>query len=411
MPGGAVNVTVAQNTHAGLQRENNQDDMAWFSFPEVELFVVVDGMGGAVGGKIAASMAVVAIQQAFSDFSGTIPDRLIYALSEANRQIHSKSSSKDSRYQGMGTTAVVMAVCQDGLAYVAHVGDSRLYLHRNNRLEQITKDHTVLQRRIDDGLITPAQAKNATDGHILTWALGPKEETQPEVNSDPIRLQPEDKILMCTDGLSDTVSDEQISAIIDNVNTIELACRALVDAALKAGGPDNITVQIINVAGTSSETRSPPSLLPEACNPIQQPVQNSRTYKWYMGRKLGISGVFIVAAAIALISANGRFEKSIKRMRAKATELVKSVFKSEAPAPEASDPPVRIDVQGDSSGEKAQKGDEPGKHLDLHYVVRGDTLTSIARKYGMTSQRLLQLNGLVADSKISPGQTIVVHKK
>jgi PPM family protein phosphatase len=363
---GPVNITVAQNTHAGLQREDNQDDMAWFSLPGVELFVVVDGMGGAVGGKIAASMAVEAIQQAFSDYTGTIPDRLIYSLSEANRQIHLKSRSENPQYQGMGTTAVVMAICPDGLAYVAHVGDSRLYLHRNNQLVQITKDHTVLQRRIDNGLITPVQAKNATDGHILTLALGPKEETQPEVGRDPIRLQPEDKILMCTDGLSDTVSDGQIAAIIDSDETIEQVCNALVDAALNAGGPDNITVQIVNIDGTSSKTTPAPSMLPEVGSPIEQPVQNSKINKWYKGWTVGIAAVFIVAAAITLIAANGRFEQSLKRLCIKASELVNSVFESESPAPETSDPLAHTDAQDDSYGEKVKNGDELDKHLDFH---------------------------------------------
>ena len=145
----------------------------------------------------------------------------------------------------MGSTCAVLALCEE-VAHVGHVGDSRVYLLRDGRIRQLTRDHSRVQRMLDDGLITEEEAVNHPDRDWLDRALGQREYILPDVLNDPIRLRLEDTFLVCTDGLTNLVRDEEIFRLVQNVPSAH-ACEALIALANERGGTDNITVAIARI--------------------------------------------------------------------------------------------------------------------------------------------------------------------
>lgn len=231
-------------TDIGLVRSSNQDSFATGELPgNVAWAVVCDGMGGAAGGNFASSMAVKFIseritasyRQGMSDIS--IKNMLTSAIIAANVSIYDKGQS-DPELTGMGTTVVVAILMEDSL-YVAHVGDSRAYILSKGMLNQLTKDHSFVQEMVDKGKLTPDEAKDDPRKNYITRALG--------VNSD-VRvdfcqefLSEDDVVILCTDGLTNYVTDEEICSLTDDSNVDEYTER-LVNKANENGGGDNVTV-------------------------------------------------------------------------------------------------------------------------------------------------------------------------
>ncbi len=235
---------IVAKTDTGLVRFSNQDSFATGELPgDVAWAVVCDGMGGAAGGNFASAMAVKFIseritasyRQGMSDIS--IKNMLTSAIIAANVSIYDKGQS-DTELTGMGTTVVVAILMEDSL-YVAHVGDSRAYILSKGMLTQLTKDHSFVQEMVDKGKLTPDEAKEDPRKNYITRALG--------VNSD-VRvdfcqefLSEDDVVILCTDGLTNYVTNEEICSLTDDHNVNEYAER-LVDKANENGGGDNVTV-------------------------------------------------------------------------------------------------------------------------------------------------------------------------
>ncbi|MCW5609829.1 MAG: Stp1/IreP family PP2C-type Ser/Thr phosphatase [Rubrivivax sp.] len=239
----------------GRARSNNEDSAE--IDPEVALAVLADGMGGYNAGEVASSMATGFIRtelgrwlrEASSQASDAEVRRAMdICVDNANRAIFNAANS-NPQYAGMGTTLVV-AVFRDGRLLLGHVGDSRCYRLRGGRLQQITRDHSLLQEQIDAGLITPEQAAFSANKNLVTRAVGVEDTVLLETHQHEV--QPGDLYLLCSDGLSDMVDDAGIAHLLLQCDSLESGTRALIAAANDAGGKDNISVILGRVAGGAS---------------------------------------------------------------------------------------------------------------------------------------------------------------
>lgn len=232
-------------TDPGLLRSSNQDD--YYIDPDGRFFIVADGMGGHAGGQEASRLATATIKTFLNQhWQDERPTEVLLkqALSQANNAILNDQYLHPER-SDMGTTAVVLTFRgQDEHPWCAHVGDSRLYRLRGHLLDQITEDHTWIARAIREGELTPAQSRSHPWRHVLSQCLGREDLTQIDVQ--PIDVQTGDRLLMCSDGLTEELSDHLIASHLKSIRACEAAATALVNSAKQRGGRDNITVVIVN---------------------------------------------------------------------------------------------------------------------------------------------------------------------
>lgn len=240
---------IVSKTDVGVVRHTNQDAYSAGELPGgVAWAVVCDGMGGANGGDIASTTAVKVISsrisKAFRDgiSEQSIPSMLESAVNAANISVYDMSR-EDETLAGMGTT-VVACVLVDGVAHIAHAGDSRAYLFNKDKITQITRDHSYVQRLIENGTLTAEQAKTSPHRNVITRALGVNERLAVDYTEVPIGEQ--DAVMLCTDGLTGCLEDDDMLAIFSGCSFYEYPDR-LVKAANERGGNDNITVVILSL--------------------------------------------------------------------------------------------------------------------------------------------------------------------
>lgn len=238
---------VIGQTHIGLVRENNQDALEYGSLGTTAQYAVVcDGMGGANGGNIASKIAVEIIGSRIRDgfnekmSASSIEHLLESAMATANIGVYDRAQQQQELL-GMGTTVVATIVCGN-TAYISHVGDSRLYLWRNKQLSVATRDHSVVQELIESGQITEEEARSHPRKNYITRALGVVAEESGEY--DELELEPGDRLLLCTDGLTNEVNTDVIAQLLEK--SADEALESLVRAALDGGGADNITVVLMD---------------------------------------------------------------------------------------------------------------------------------------------------------------------
>jgi PPM family protein phosphatase len=228
----------AGRTDVGRQRSANEDDFVLAP----PFFAVADGMGGAKAGEVASAMATD-VFEGESD-SGEPPEaQLARMLREANRRIYDLATADES-HRGMGTTLTAAKITGDDIS-LAHVGDSRAYRLRDGELEQLTKDHSLVAELERSGQITPEAAEHHPQRSIITRALGPEPEV--EVDTYTVAAREGDVFLLCSDGLTSMISDEEIGSILRSADSLDEAADALVRAANQSGGKDNITVVLFRV--------------------------------------------------------------------------------------------------------------------------------------------------------------------
>jgi len=236
----------------GRARSNNEDSVALDD--AVSLAVLADGMGGYNAGEVASNMATSFIRTELGrwlrEASAQATDAEVrramdICVDNANRAIFNASNA-NPQYAGMGTTLVV-AVFRDNRLLVGHVGDSRCYRLRSGRLQQITRDHSLLQEQIDAGLITPEQAAFSANKNLVTRAVGVEDTVLLETHQHDVL--PGDLYLMCSDGLSDMLDDASIGQLLLAHDSLDAAARALIDGANDAGGKDNISVILVRASG------------------------------------------------------------------------------------------------------------------------------------------------------------------
>lgn len=245
-------VEVGSLSDPGQVRELNED---YFGTPETmeisldlverrgRLYAVADGMGGHAAGEVASRQAISTLFKGYyASPSAEIIERLQEAIETANAEVHAQASL-DSAKAGMGTT-LVAAILQGDDLYVANVGDSRAYLVREKSIEQITRDHSWVNEQVQAGVITEQEAREHLYRNIITRSLG----TKPDVDIDFFqrKVQPGDVLVLCCDGLSNEMEDDEIARIVSATDPQE-AAQALIDLANQRGGPDNITTIVVKI--------------------------------------------------------------------------------------------------------------------------------------------------------------------
>jgi serine/threonine protein phosphatase PrpC len=294
----------AHKTDTGRQRHANEDSY----FARAPLFAVADGMGGAQAGEVASRIAAGAFERGPRSDSDSAEGQLEEIAQKANREIH-QLAQKDSSRAGMGTT-LTAAMLRDDEVALGHVGDSRAYLLREGQLKRLTKDHSLVEELRRQGRLTEEQAEEHPQRSIITRALGP----EPSVNVDTMTFPARDGdvFLLCSDGLTTMVSDEEIREILVNAKSLRSAVSKLVDAANRGGGRDNITAVAFRLADADaaeaeegatliSRTAEQAGLTGERVRaatdrlrgqgPMPAPSRRRRALKW-------AAGLLVVAAVV-----------------------------------------------------------------------------------------------------------------
>ncbi|MDH6182322.1 serine/threonine protein phosphatase PrpC [Microbacteriaceae bacterium SG_E_30_P1] len=250
-------------SHVGKVRSNNQDS----AYAGRYLFVVADGMGGHAGGDVASAIAVKRIAE--TDQAYTSPHDAEYALKSALLSANSllaETVFEHSELTGMGTTVSGMLRVGDKVA-IAHIGDSRVYRFRDGDLEQVTTDHTFVQRLVDSGRITPDEAAVHPRRSVLMRVLGDVD-ASPEIDTSVLDTRPGDRWLLCSDGLSSFVGEEKIAAILRTVPSAREAADRLVKESLDQGAPDNVTIVVVDVDDSGDDSFEPPTTVGSAALPL-----------------------------------------------------------------------------------------------------------------------------------------------
>jgi PPM family protein phosphatase len=241
----------AAATDPGRRRRRNEDAYV----VEPPLFAVADGMGGAQAGEIAAKIAATVLRESSDEAA------VVELIKEANRRVYEAAAGDEAR-SGMGTT-ITAAIVEDGTVQIGHVGDSRAYRIREGRLEQLTEDHSLVAELVRSGKLSPEEADVHPQRSVITRTVG----TDPDVDVDTFSVdaRPGDVFMICSDGLTTMVADASILELVErNRASLDKTAKALVDAANKGGGEDNITIVLFEIgdggSGVSEETAALPAI-------------------------------------------------------------------------------------------------------------------------------------------------------
>ncbi len=240
-------------THVGQVRQQNQD--TFVVEPELGLYAVLDGMGGARSGDVAARTARDELLACVRAYHGAalgalnVYELLEFAIFSAARAVYQEAKNK-AKHQGMGTTAVACLFAAPNQVVIGHAGDSRAYRLRGERLERLTTDHTGAQYLLEAGQITADEAAEHADRHILTRNLGETNGVAPDVRL--LDLEPGDRLLLCSDGLNGELPDDVIRTVLGSSGSPSVVARRLVDTVLREGARDNVTAVVI-AAGMSED--------------------------------------------------------------------------------------------------------------------------------------------------------------
>ncbi|MBI4870146.1 MAG: Stp1/IreP family PP2C-type Ser/Thr phosphatase [Candidatus Riflebacteria bacterium] len=244
------NVEVGYLTHVGKRREHNEDNYYVFDAEGCDsgergmLFAVADGMGGHAAGETASRIAVETLRDYYIQaFDGSFRDKLEKCIEQANTRIFSQAQTSPA-LKGMGTTLTV-ALLHASTVNIGQIGDSRAYLIRGKTITQLTDDHSLVAEQIRQGILTEEEAANHPARNIITRALGTKERVEADFST--CMLEPDDRVLMCSDGLHGVLPNDEILRIVLAASDSPGACQRLIDRANEGGGPDNITAVLFHM--------------------------------------------------------------------------------------------------------------------------------------------------------------------
>lgn len=248
----------ACRTDRGAVRESNEDSVIVVvpdNTSELEekgvLAVLADGMGGHEGGEIASRAAIEVVPDRYYRGEGAAQDVLAAAVQEANRTVFDRARAQ-RELAGMGTTCTAL-VLRQGLAYAAHVGDSRIYLIRAGCAYRMTADHSATMQLVNQGVLTLAQASSHEDRNVILRAVGTREELEVAVWRSPLPVRAGDVFLLCSDGLHDTLPDDEIARLCNSADSAFAACEALIGAALARHCSDNVSVAVLKIGGGNAQ--------------------------------------------------------------------------------------------------------------------------------------------------------------
>ncbi len=301
-----AHLNVEAQTHAGMTGKNNEDRYAVASFVLDEedrmpvLFsVLADGIGGHRAGEVAAELAVNHIMQVVAKSDARqIRQTIENAVTEASDAIAAHSASNEN-LRGMGATCAITWIIGDKL-YTAYVGDSRIYLMRGGRIQQLTVDHSWVQEAIDKGILTPELAREHPNVHVIRRYLGSPEAPEPDFRlkvfgegdqhaeaNQGVQLLPDDVLLLCSDGLTDLVWNDEILEVVRTKPSIKEASRALIDLANSRGGHDNITVVLISVPSDFKLV-------------VKKKSRKTDWFPWIIGGVVGLIFILLTASILTL---------------------------------------------------------------------------------------------------------------
>jgi protein phosphatase len=333
IPAERAHLKASALSHPGMSGKNNEDRYAVAAFrtegerPLPVLFAIVsDGIGGHRAGEIAAEMVVETVSKAVANSNASNPiQTLRESIMRSSQEILVQAESNPEK-KGMGATCASAMIVGDRL-YIAYVGDSRIYLLRNGNVQQISIDHTWVQEAIDAGILEPEKGKEHPNAHVIRRYLGSKQPVEPDTRlrftpgetnerseaNQGLHLRPNDLVLLCSDGLTDLVKDDEILKMVQS-NPQEQALKKLVELANQRGGHDNITIVALRV----------PDTLPEATQPISLPTQPARKKRpaWLI---LVLGLVVLLIILFAAIGAFLFFQRSAGSLTAQ-TATASSVF-------------------------------------------------------------------------------------
>ena len=295
-------------SNVGLRRANNQDSLAAVLAESQEkwrrrghLFMVADGMGAHAAGELASKLATDIIPLSYSKLPDRAPPQaLLMATQDANTQIHSRGEASPD-FHGMGTTCTVLLLLPQG-AVLSHVGDSRAYRARGERIEQLTFDHSLVWEMRAAGQIADEEASSFIPKNIITRSLGPNAAVQVDLEG-PFPLEVGDTFLLCSDGLSGQVRDEEMAAVLQSMPPAE-AAQALIDLANLRGGPDNITVIVVRVLRLLPGQAGSGDSSPVAVRPVHPAIWLSLGTTSLAALGLLVMG-HLLGALVALLAAVG----------------------------------------------------------------------------------------------------------
>lgn len=258
-------------SHVGKIRANNQDS----GYAGRHLFIVADGMGGHAGGDVASAIALKRIAEADTLYPSAQDAEfaLQSALLAANTML-AETVFDHAELTGMGTTVSALARVGDKMA-LAHIGDSRIYLYRSGVLEQVSADHTFVQRLVDSGRITQEEAAVHPRRSVLMRVLGDVD-SSPEIDTAILDTHPGDRWLICSDGLSSYVSDDKIATALGTFTGTKDACNRLVRESLDQGAPDNVTVVLVDIGDNAESSTNPPLTVGSAALPLTYEADSAR---------------------------------------------------------------------------------------------------------------------------------------
>jgi serine/threonine protein phosphatase PrpC len=247
-----LSLAFAAATDIGCKRANNEDSFGYNTDPH--LYVVCDGVGGALAGEVASNTAVRTFIESFEELTRAtqepevpIESRLLHSIEQANRAVRSLSAG-DPRFSRMGTTLV--CACIDGArAVIGNVGDSRAYLIRDGACFQITHDHSLIEEQIQNGMLTQEMAEKSSLRSVITRAIGMAESVEPDFFG--ATLQAEDMLLLASDGLTRYLNTEEIASIAASDTELPVICKEFVECAKQRGGADNITCIVLRATSES----------------------------------------------------------------------------------------------------------------------------------------------------------------
>jgi protein phosphatase len=261
-----LRIEASGRTDTGLKREGNED--AFFSAEDLGLYIVADGMGGHRAGEVASRIAVETIRESYKKWAKEkTPEEDIFGVPDASlspmgnfvrssirlaNRIIFELATDHKEYEGMGTTVVVLLISPD-LVIAANVGDSRLYLVRDGNIERLSKDHTIVSEQIELGIMTEEDAVSSPMKHILTRTLG----SSKDVDAEVFEIEPSarDRFVLCTDGITDLIKDEEILSMTEEEESPESLCHQFIDTVLNRGAHDNATVISVFLSGEGDRRR------------------------------------------------------------------------------------------------------------------------------------------------------------
>ncbi len=279
-------------TDVGVIRSNNEDAYGIFTLKDGgKLFVVADGLGGHLAGEVASSTAVKRLKEYLEEVPGDFPQLLKDVFRRLNREIYSLGQSNPSR-KGMGTTLTALFMKGDD-AYIAHVGDSRVYRIRDGAIELLTQDQSFVEKLVSDGLLSEEEAKRHPRKNVLLQMIGMKREVEPQIIG-PFKVREGDLFLLCTDGLSNLVMDREILEVFSRL-PLQEAVNFLIDLAKKRGGPDNITAIGVGVGEEKAEKEDS---TPLESTPVEMETKEfGKSHKFQRRRKVAL----IIALVLILL--------------------------------------------------------------------------------------------------------------